>query len=151
MKKEKEKALYTAMEVANYIIEYEHSKDRMISNLKLQNLLYFMQARFFIECGVPCFDDRIEAWSFSPVVVSVYHKYKIYGSLDITKLQGGIAVNILSEHEIIINDELESYSDTSLYEIVDITHHQTPWVYAKRNQASNEITQEAIKQFFCCD
>ena len=143
--------MYSAIAVANYIIEYEHSKDRMISNLKLQKLLYFVQARFFIEYGQPCFDDRIEAWSFGPVVVNVYHTYKIYGSLDITKLQGGVVGNISSEHQAIINEELESYSYTPVYEMVDITHHQTPWVYAKRNQFNNEITHESIKQFFCCD
>ena len=151
MKEEKEKAPYTAMEVANYIIEYEHSKGRSISNLKLQKLLYFVQARFFMLYGKPCFDDRIEAWSFGPVVVNVYHAYKIYGGLDITKLKGCLPNNISPEHQIIINEELESYSCTPVYEMVNITHHQTPWVYAKRNQFNNEITQEAIQDFFCND
>ena len=143
--------MYSAISVANYIIEYEHSKNRMISNLKLQKLLYFVQARFFIEYEQPCFDDRIEAWSFGPVVVNVYHAYKIYGSLDITKLKGCLPNNISSEHQIIINEELESYSCTPVYEMVNITHHQTPWVQAKRNLFNNEITHESLRQFFCYD
>ena len=141
--------MYSAIAVANYIIEYEHSKNRMISNLKLQKLLYFVQAQFFIEYGRPCFDDRIEAWSFGPVVVDVYHAYKIYGSLDITKLKDNVNVRILYEHQRTIDGVLEEFSDTPVYEMVDITHHQTPWVHAKRNLFNNEITQEAIKKFFC--
>ncbi len=79
--------MYSAIVIANYIIEYEHSQNRRISNLKLQKLLYFVQAQFFRIIGVPCFNDKIEAWSFGPVVVNVYHAYKFYGGMDITKLR----------------------------------------------------------------
>ena len=142
--------MYNAIEVANYIIEYEHSKDRLISNLKLQKLLYFVQAQFFIEYGEPCFRDKIEAWSFGPVVPDVYHTYKIYGSLDITKPEDDMNIdNISDEHKETINSVLQTFSDTPVYEMVDITHHQTPWVRAKRNPFNNEITSESIQQFFC--
>jgi len=144
--------MYNAIAVANHIIKYEHSKDRLISNLKLQKLLYFVQAQFFIEYGKPCFGNKIEAWSFGPVVPDVYHTYKIYGSLDITKLEDGINIDDISdEHKETINSVSETFSDTPVYEMVDITHHQTPWMRAKRNQFSNEITNESIQQFFCTD
>ena len=140
--------MYNAIVIANYIIEYEHSQNRSISNLKLQKLLYFVQANFFRILGIPCFSDRIEAWSFGPVVVNVYHAYKYYGGLDITKLKD-VIVDISQEHKKIINEVLEKFSDTPVYELVDITHHQTPWIYAKRNPFDNEITNTSIQQFFC--
>jgi len=56
--------MYDAIEVANYMIEHEHSKGRAISNLKLQKLLYFAQAWSIMKKGKPLFRDRIEAWSF---------------------------------------------------------------------------------------
>ena len=144
--------MYKAIEIANYIIEYEHSKKRFINNLKLQKLLYFVQAQFLIDYDEPCFNDRIEAWSFGPVVPDVYHAYKIYGSLDITKLEDDINIDdIVHEHKETINSVAETFSDTPVYEMVDITHHQTPWMRAKRNQFSNEITNESIQQFFCTD
>ena len=31
----------------------------------------------------PCFREKLIAWSFGPVVVEVYEKYKEYGSLEI--------------------------------------------------------------------
>ena len=141
--------MYGAIEVANYIIEYEHSQKRIISDLKLQKLLYFVQANFFRRLGIPCFSDKIEAWSFGPVVVNVYHAYKYYGGLDITKLKDDVIVDISQEHKKIINEVLEKFSDTPVYELVDITHHQTPWIYAKRNPFDNEITNTSIQQFFC--
>ena len=143
--------MYKAIEVANYIIEHEHSKDREISNLRLQKLLYFIQARFFIEYEKPCFDDRIEAWIFGPVVVNVYHEYQYYGGMDITNLRGGGVGIISSQHQKIINEELEEFSKYRVYEMQDIIEHQTPWVHAKRNWFNNEITKEAIWDFFCND
>ena len=141
--------MYNAIVIANYIIEYEHSQSRSISNLKLQKLLYFVQANFFRRLGIPCFGDKIEAWSFGPVVVNVYHAYKYYGGLDITKLKDDVIVDISQEHKKVINEVLEKFSDTPVYELVDITHHQTPWIYAKRNPFDNEITNTSIQQFFC--
>ena len=141
--------MYSAIEVANYIIEYEHSQKRMINNFKLQKLLYFVQAQFIRVKNEVCFKDKIIAWSFGPVVADVYHVYKWFGGLDITKLKEDVNISIDQEHKKVINEVLEKFADTPLYELVDITKHQTPWIYAKRNPFDNEITKTSIQQFFC--
>lgn len=38
--------MYRALNIAKYIIRYCNEKNRTISNLKLQKLLYFVQAEF---------------------------------------------------------------------------------------------------------
>ena len=146
--------MYSAIEVANYIIEYEHSQKRIISNLKLQKLLYFVQANFFRILGLPCFSDRIEAWSFGSVVVNVYHAYKYYGGLDITKLKDDVIVDISQEHKKIINEVLKKFADTPVYELVDIIKHQTPYIKARHRGVlffdnAPEITIQDIREFFC--
>lgn len=145
--------MYGAIEVANYIIEYEHSQKRIISNLKLQKLLYFVQANFFRRLGIPCFSDKIEAWSFGPVVVNVYHAYKYYGGLDITKLKDDVIVYISQEHKKVINEVLEKFAATPFYELVDITKHQTPYIEVRRRGVlyfdnTPEITIQDIRMFF---
>ena len=145
--------MYGAIEVASYIIKYEHSQERMINNFKLQKLLYFVQANFLRRLGIPCFRDRMEAWSFGPVVVNVYHAYKYYGGLDITNLQYDVIVDISQEHKKIINEVLEKFSDTPIYELVDITKHQTPYIEARRRgilffDNAPEITIQDIRMFF---
>ena len=142
--------MYIAIVVANYIIEYEHSKNRVISNFKLQKLLYFVQAQFFRVLGVPCFSDKMEAWSFGPVVVNVYHTYKFYGGLDIVEIEENkLFDNIEESHKAIIEEVLESFAYTPVYKMVDITHHQSPWMFANSNPFDNEITNESIRQYFC--
>jgi prophage ps3 protein 01 len=141
--------MYNAIVIANYIIEYEHSQNRSISNLKLQKLLYFVQAQFFRELGEPCFSDKIEAWSFGPVVVNVYHAYKFYGGMDITEVKENVYIDISNKDKRIINKVLESFAKVPIYRLVEITHHQTPWMSAIKNFFSNEITNESIQQYFC--
>lgn len=74
--------MYTALSVARYIIDYCNEIGRGISNLKLQKILYFVQAQFLVSTSnnAPCFSDPIEEWDFGPLVPSVYHHYKVYGS-----------------------------------------------------------------------
>ena len=63
---------YNVLDISRYIINYSNVKDYGISNLKLQKILYFVQAYFLIETGSPCFKEKIEAWDFGPVVPKAY-------------------------------------------------------------------------------
>lgn len=69
------------LNVARYIINYSNQEKYGISNLRLQKLLYFVQAYYLISSGNPCFGDRIEAWDFGPVVPVVYHEFKRFGEV----------------------------------------------------------------------
>ena len=84
---------YRALDIAKYIINHEHEEGREISNLRLQKLLYFIQAKFIVETGKPCFSDPIEAWDFGPVVTSVYHEYKLFGSFDIASTDTAVSID----------------------------------------------------------
>ena len=146
--------MYSALSVARYIIDYCNEQGRGVSNLKLQKILYFVQAEFLVSTpkNQPCFRDRIEAWDFGPVVPNVYHQYKIFGSAVIParfnerlapyleKIQPADQLRI----EAIV-DETAPYSASQL---VEITHHQTPWMSAYHRGFNNEITNESILEFF---
>ena len=73
---------YKVLDIARYIINYSNEQQYGISNLKLQKLLYFVQAEFlaFTEKKQPCFQEEIEAWGFGPVVPGVYKEFRQYGS-----------------------------------------------------------------------
>ena len=78
-------APYNVSDVSRYVIKYSNDKGYGISNLKLQKILYFIQAYFLINTpnGNPCFKEKIEAWDFGPVVPEAYREYEQYGSTDI--------------------------------------------------------------------
>ena len=76
---------YNVLDVSRYVIDYSNRKEYGISNLKLQKVLYFIQAYFLTneKNGTPCFRERIEAWDFGPVVPEAYREYRQYGSCNI--------------------------------------------------------------------
>ena len=109
--------MYNVLDVARYIIWYCKKKGFSISNLKLQKILYFVQAEFLVSVGIPCFAEEIEAWDFGPVVPEVYHEFKIFGSADIPK---SVCMNadeaILKKDKTMINDMVDQcgvYSATT--------------------------------------
>ena len=77
------KHTYTANNVAKYLIylasqEFvgDNKEREGITNLKLQKVLYFVQAYYLAKLNRPLFPDNIEAWEYGPVIPSVYRKYK---------------------------------------------------------------------------
>lgn len=144
--KESRKMAYSALEVAKYVINHEHNNGREISNLRLQKLLYFVQAKVLVETGDPCFDDVMEAWDYGPVVPVVYHKYKIYGSWDIQI--SDVLVDIEDRIRTFIDAMLDYCRNYPTYQLVEITHKQDPWIQAHQRGTKSEIRPSAIKQYF---
>ena len=54
---------YKVLDVCRHVINYSNEHDYGISNLKLQKILYFIQAYFLTKKKdhTPCFDEKIEA------------------------------------------------------------------------------------------
>ena len=77
--------LYSAKTVAKWFLYYNQaaidSEDAdLISNLKLQKLLYYAQGCYLAIKGKPLFFEKILAWAHGPVVNEVYQEYKHYHS-----------------------------------------------------------------------
>lgn len=54
--------------------------DWSLSNLSIQKLLYIAHMFRLGQRGKPLVLDNFEAWDYGPVIPSVYHAAKIYGS-----------------------------------------------------------------------
>ena len=162
-KKKEKHQTYPVRDVSHYIIVYSNKKDYGVSNLKLQKLLYFVQAFFLINDCPPCFDEKIEAWDFGPVVPEIYREYKRYGGMDIPTIDYYVKFdkkNIWNTERIyyedIISDDdkemiqavVDKFAHCSATFLVNLTHNQDPWINAYVNGQRNEITKEDIKRYF---
>ncbi|NET55922.1 MAG: DUF4065 domain-containing protein [Symploca sp. SIO2E6] len=117
----------------------------MMTNLKLQKLLYYAQGFNLALFNQPLFLEEIKAWQYGPVVEEVYRTYKEY-------LRGPLPepedfnpeVMTLEERELI--DEVYSvfgkYTGTIL---VNLTHQEKPWMDTELNQT---ITHELMSDYF---
>lgn len=141
--------MYRAKSVARYIIQRCHSQNRAISNLKLQKILYFVQAEFLVRRNQPCFAEQIEAWDFGPVVPEVYWAYKNFGSSNIPFFRKpGDTVVISEDDQELINAVVDACASYSASALVNITHHQAPWSSVYEPGKNNIITCHSIQEYF---
>ena len=157
---------YNVLDVCRHVINYSNEHDYGISNLKLQKVLYFIQAYFIInkKDHTPCFNERIEAWDFGPVVPEAYHEYKQYGSGDIPSVESFFLLDkddiwnskrieynddiITADDKTLIDRVIEKFSNYSATDLVSLTHRQSPWIDSYPPYQNNEITIEAIRRYF---
>ncbi len=142
--------MYKALDIARYIIERCNQNSKTISNLKLQKILYFVQAEFLVAKNQPCFREKIEAWDFGPVVPDVYFAYRMYGSTNIPCLgKSGVSQLISEKDRGLLDGIIDACSNYSASALVEITHHQTPWIIAYNQDGhNNEIKTDSIKNYF---
>ncbi|MCQ2322537.1 MAG: DUF4065 domain-containing protein [Bacteroidales bacterium] len=122
--------------------------NKTISNLKLQKILYFVQAEFLVAKDQPCFAESIEAWDFGPVVPDVYHRYKIYGSANIPYIAQNESFPFSCEDQGLIDGIIDECAKYSASTLVEITHNQAPWKDAYRPYCNAFISNESIKNYF---
>ena len=157
---------YDVLEVCRHVINYSNEQDYGISNLKLQKVLYLIQAFFLIDKteNASCFDDKIEAWDFGPVIPCAYNEYKQYANGDIPTIESYYLFDtdniwntkrvkynddvITDEDKNRINKVVDKFSGYSATDLVAITHRQSPWMDAYAPYRNNEITLDAIKEYF---
>ena len=142
-----------AIDVALFFIDLFNKDNKyIITNLKLNKLLYFAQGWYLSKYNEPLFEEQIEAWNLGPVVPSVYQVYKPFGrnhimidrdedSFDESKVS-------IEQLELLI-DVYNNYSGYSANELVDMTHvKNSPWdkVYVKNEK--KVISNDLIKEYF---
>lgn len=141
--------MYKALDVASYIIEKYSSKNKIVSNLKLQKILYFVQAEFLVATGKPCFCEPVEAWDFGPVIADVYHRYQVFGSANIPACKkNSNPAAICSKDKKLVDGIINKCAEYSAASLTEITQKQMPW---KTNYIRNEhriIPNEDIKRYF---
>lgn len=126
---------YDARTISNFIVNYALSNNKVITNLKLQKLLYFLQLKFIGDTGKPIFLNSIEKWKLGPVVPDVYHDYKMFGSNPIT-----FAINnpFAEEEKISFDDEekikevVDDLIDINSFKLVERAHGHSAWKNYKR-------------------
>lgn len=139
--------MYKVLDVCKYVVYYSNSKSYGISNLRLQKILYFIQAYFFRIKHTPCFSDEIEAWDFGPVVPCAYHEYKQFGAGEIPDYRKPDKEIIKGKDADIIRGVVDLLSEYSTTQLVEITHKQFPWRRNYVPYANNIISKHDIERF----
>ncbi|HNW49669.1 MAG TPA: DUF4065 domain-containing protein [Prolixibacteraceae bacterium] len=137
--------VYNSFDIANKILQKGAQSDggELISNLKLQKLLYYMQGFHLAVFDTPLFDDDIFAWQYGPVLPEVYYRYKANGNKGIEPVG---EVIVLEEKEEKLFDEVFSvYGEFSAIGLMNLTHEEDPW---KNTPIGEKILKDKMTEFF---
>ncbi len=118
----------------------------LMSNMKLQKMLYYEQGFHLAVFGTPLFEEDIEAWMYGPVVPAVYEVYKDYGYNGIDP--GKVEEVSLSDREQALFDEVyKVYGAYSAIGLMNMTHRESPWANTPAGVGS-VISRDKMVEFF---
>ena len=124
----------------------------LVTNLRLQKLLYYAQGWSLALRGRALFDDPIEAWDLGPVVPSVYHRYRRFRGRAIN--DGDTDTRPLVDRETFgfVERIWHTHRRHSASALVDMTHRESPWADTDRGPGGTdrgvEIPRSAIRSHF---
>lgn len=121
-----------------------------LTQKKIQKLVYYAYSWFIAlnnesadDITNVLFDEVPEAWLHGPVFPSLYETFKSYNWSEVEKINENITFE---------NDDLQSFLEDiwnkfgkySANELEYMTHHETPWINARKNVAANQASNNKI-------
>ncbi len=139
--------MLSCYDVAKYFLSLtDEDAGDLISNLKLQKLVYYAQGFHLAIFAKPLFLEPIEAWSHGPVIPVLYHSYKHYGSGNIPP-QDDMVFSIYTQDTRELLDEIYSvFGQFSAWKLRNMTHEEPPWRDA--SATAGIIGHDALKEYF---
>jgi len=142
-------APYNALAIANYLLDKAKSEGNPLTPMKLLKLIYFAHGwHLALYGGKPLINEQVQAWDYGPVVSSVYHEFKKFGSGRIEQLgtdmdlsTGEIVtprIALDDQQTIALLDKIwEIYGKYTGVQLSNLTHEaNSPWT-SVRNDPEN--------------
>ena len=138
--------MVTAETISNYFLVLSEKKyNESLSNMKVQKLVYYAQGFHLALYDTKLFNEKINAWAHGPVIDSLYHKYKQYGSASIIITDEVNFEEITEQQKELLEQVYAEYGQFSAWRLRNMTHEEEPWKETKLNE---EITVEKLKSYF---
>lgn len=141
--------MLTSKDVAEYFLaQTDEEAGDLISNLKVQKLVYYAQGFYLALYGKPLFEEEIEAWMHGPVVPILYHEYKKYGDGSIPLPEGLDFGKFSPEVRELLDDVYNVYGQYSAWKLRQMTHEEAPWKDYFKVDKDRVIPKAVLAEFF---
>lgn len=146
----------TIHDVCDYIIVKLVEAGELPSVLKVQKLLYYVQAWNLAIEDEPLFDGKFQAWVHGPVSREIYDRFVktkyMYSSLNTEDCLGG-QDNLGENERVAVDDVLDVYAGLSGSQLEDMTHQEDPWLHARNGLPDSarcevEIDESLMQRFY---
>lgn len=154
-----------ALAIANSFIALALKAGNPVTQMKLQKLIFFAHGWYLALSDTPLLDEHFQAWQYGPVVPSVYHEFKSFGTLGIDKLGTELSFTpsgfdwispTVSDSSGTVQELVKKiwdvYGKYSGTQLSDMTHApNTPWTLTRKKYGDMRdvvIPDELIKKYF---
>ena len=144
----------SAVDIAAHLIRLAAIEEEpdLLSPMRLQKLLYYVQGWALAELDQPAFADSIEAWRHGPVVPEVYSRFKEFGK-SVIPIDAVEDPNLSEFERELVDQVWDAYKRCSATALSEMTHRELPWIEAREGLMDNdhskrEIRTESIRSFF---
>jgi uncharacterized phage-associated protein len=144
------KSPYHIDDVCDYVIYRlnAENEDNTLNSLKLQKLLYYIQAWHFAFFNKPIIKEDFQAWVHGPVNRAIYDRFKdrmLFFPITTSDIKKASIDQYISEADKEhIDAVLEAYAQFSGVDLERMTHQEKPWMEARKGYASNERCETSI-------
>lgn len=150
---------YSVNDVADSILlKLNADEDCYVVNLKLQKLVYYVQAWNFGKNGDAFVTGDFEAWVHGPVHRELYDRFKdtksLYSFIGKEDVKDDEAINKLSEEDSeFIDLILDNYASFNASDLERMTHKEEPWIKARNGKGplercTNPISKESMIEYY---
>jgi len=140
--------MLTCHDVANYFLSLmDEDAGDLISNLKLQKLVYYAQGYHLALFDSPLFDEPIKAWTHGPVIPDLYHTFKVHGSGPIPAPESFDFERISADVRELLDEVYDVLGQFSAWKLRNMTQKEPPWFEAK-DKPVNLITHASMQEYF---
>lgn len=147
--------------VANFIIDIAIEKDKPVTNLKLQKIMFFLQGYCLSKYKAPLIDGSFSKWRYGPVEEEVYGDFKYYGPAPIEnksiyfnkeKIEFySEEVNLPNGFKKILQEVISKMLDVETWKLSEIVLSHSSWKDFKDEicaDKAKDYTNEEIKSCF---
>lgn len=145
----------SSLQLGGEIVRRAHAKGHSVSNLSLQKIAYFTHGWNLALFNEPLVTEQFEAWKFGPVLPTLYHSFKPFGSSAIPATHTFVeAIPPLEDASLeasLIDRIVEVYGGFSSFQLVELSHRADgPWypVYHDDSTVNGEIDNDMIRDYF---
>lgn len=139
----------TASRVADYFLHLAARDRKTLSPMQILKLVYIAHGWMLGLYSRPLVNQEIEAWQYGPVIPSLYHRFKKYGSNPIDEC-GDKPAGFDADEQKTLEQVWSGYGNRSGVSLSSLTHESgTPWdITVKRYGMGSVISNDLIEDHY---
>jgi uncharacterized phage-associated protein len=130
---------------ADFLILECRERGEVLTNLKLQKLLYYAQAWHLVLNNTPLFNEDFQAWVHGPALPSQYQRFKEFEWRPITKEVRPLK---LEDESVVqhLKEIVDVFGVETAAALEMMTHNEAPWKQARKELSPDQPSQAVISK-----